>query len=159
MPDTNTQQSLVDMLTSECSLTKTEAEKIGTNMVRLASTHLMLEIREMNQGLSDSQTRHRDLIQTWFECMADALPGITAAHFNGDVRATTVLLSLDSGASNSFSGKWRVPVQMPASPSTALIRPIQQDIDIMLAAKEARLARSITVGIDNLHDHEKPLPF
>lgn len=152
---TNTQKSLIQMLQTECKLGEAQATHVGLNMVMLASAHLILTIREMNEGLGDTGKRHQSIIETWFELMAEELPGLTSAHFDGDVRASTVLLSVESGASNSFSGKWRVPVQMPATPSTALMRPIKQDIDHMRAAKAKRDGSSAVVA--ELAEHEHPL--
>lgn len=154
MPDTNTQQSLIDVLVQECKLDVPRATFLAGNMVKLSSTHMVLTIREMNQGLGDDQQRHMKLIETWFELMAESLPGVKSADFNGDVRASTVFLSFDSGASNSFSGKWRVPVQIPASPATAFMRTLKQDIQQL---QEAKTLRQGTEVLETLANHPTPL--
>lgn len=154
MPDTNTTESLIDVLVAECKLEVSAATFLARNMVKLASTHMVLTIREMNQGLGDDQQRHMKLIETWFELMAESLPGVSGADFNGDVRASTVFLSFESGASNSFSGKWRVPVQIPASPAIAFMRTLKQDIQHLEAAKAQRAGTDV---LKHLENHPTPL--
>lgn len=154
MSDTNTQQSLIDALVTECKLPASQATFIAGNMVKLASTHMVLTIREMNQGLGDDQQRHIKLIETWFELMAESLPGVASADFNGDVRSSTVFLSFESGNSNSFSGKWRVPVQIPSSPATAFMRTLKQDIQQLQEAKAQRQGTEVLLTLAN---HPTPL--
>lgn len=158
MPDTNTKKSLIDMLVAECGLSDREAATLADSMIKNSSAHLILTIRESNEGLTDTQACHLKTIETWFDLIADTVPGIASVDFNGDIRASTVLLVMQSGAHNSFSGKWRVPVQMPATPSTALMRPLRQDIDYLRSAKEKRMQEdcSESVGvIDGLQEHDQ----
>lgn len=154
MPDINTKQSLIDILVQECKIAESEATFLAGNMVKLASTHMVLTIREVNQGLGEDQKRHLSHIETWFELMADSLPGVAAADFNGDIRASTVFLAFESGASNSFSGKWRVPVQIPASPAVAFMRTLKQDIHQLQEAKAQRLGTEV---LKTLANHPTPL--
>lgn len=154
MSDTNTRESLIAILVKECKLSESAAAFHASNMVKLASTHLILTIREVNQGLGDTQKHHLKQIETWFELMAESLPGVSAANFDGDIRASTVFLCFESGASNSFSGKWRVPVQLPSTPSAALMRPLKQDIDLLLAAKANQQGADV---LQTLANHPAPL--
>lgn len=157
MPDINTnlntQQALVDTIVAECKLSISEATFLAGNMIKLGSTHFILSVREVNQGLSDTQQRHMNLIEQWFELIAESVPGLKAAHFDGDVRSSTIFVAFDSGVSNSFAGgKWRIPVQLPSAPSATLSRPLKQDIEHLLAAKAQHAGVDVLKHLGN-HPH------
>jgi hypothetical protein len=137
----HTLQALIDVLISDCGLAAKQAEELATDMVKLASAHLNLSVRECQQGLNGQQKEQLSTIESWFKLTAEATPGIKSVSFNGDVRSTTVLLQLDTGVSNSFSqGNWRVPVKLPAVPRQTLMRTVRQDINRMVDEKNRREA-------------------
>lgn len=132
-------QALISVLISDCGLGQKQAEELACDMVKLASAHLNLSLRECQQGLNGQQKEQLSTIESWFKLTAESTPGLKSASFNGDVRSTTVFLQLDSGASNSFSqGNWRVPVQLPAVPRQTLMRTVRQDINRMVDQKNRR---------------------
>jgi hypothetical protein len=142
MIDATTQEALVDLLHTECQLSVERAQHLAREMVKAASTHLSLMTRECNIGLNTQQHSHLATIEKWFTLIADSLPGITEASFDGDVRSTTVFIKLSSGSSNSFTGKWRIPVSMPATPGTALMKTMKQDIARLIVEQNQRNAQA-----------------
>jgi hypothetical protein len=139
----HTLQALIDVLISDCEMPPKQAEELATDMVKLASAHLNLSLRDCQQGLNGQQKEQLATIESWFKLTAEVTPGIKSASFNGDVRSTTVFLQMDSGASNSFSqGNWRVPVKLPAVPRQTLMRTVRQDINRMVDEKNRRVAES-----------------
>lgn len=132
MMNDNTLETLACMLSVECKISDQYALLVAKDMMLCASAHLALTIVDVSHVLTTKQSNQIKTLESWFSLIVESLPGIDAVTFNeGDIRSSTVLLKISSGSSNSFSGKWRIPVKMPSNPGTALMKTVKNNISTL----------------------------
>lgn len=87
-----------------------QALDLNDKLHDLAAKHLKLCLLDVEEGLSSSQEAARDAIEGQIREACNGIKGIKDAKFLYDPRGTTVAVVFESGAYNSFSGGWKVPI-------------------------------------------------
>ena len=87
-----------------------QALDLNDKLHDLAAKHLKLCLINVEEGLSSEQDAARDSIESQVREICSGIKGIKDAKFIYDPRGTTVAVVFESGAYNSFSGGWKVPV-------------------------------------------------
>lgn len=104
------QQEWIEKIHYETGLYVGQALDLNDKLHDLAAKHLKLCLIDVEEGLSGEQEAARDAIESQVREICGGIKGIKEAKFLYDPRGTTVAVVFDSGAYNSFSGGWKVPV-------------------------------------------------
>lgn len=90
---------------------KTIAESIARDLQVMTAEHLKICMQSLNIGLTQPEEIARGALERAIKEKASAMPGVTDVEFRYDARSVTVGLNLESGESNSFTGRgwWITP--------------------------------------------------
>jgi hypothetical protein len=107
----NVEQILfVERLTQEGGVTRDAAALLTKTLGELAAMHLKLSEIHVNEGLSPAQEEALEAIEDDIRDVVRSTPGLRDAVFLYDPRGTTVGVHFLSGASNSLTGAWKIPI-------------------------------------------------
>ncbi|WP_455233211.1 hypothetical protein [Geopseudomonas aromaticivorans] len=106
------------VLLREAQVPAAELESVARAFEQAAAAHLKLCDRHLTRGLTSTERQEREAIENWFALQVSQHPGIASVRFlhdprgvdRGGVRGSSVSLRLESGAANSLTGNWKVPV-------------------------------------------------
>lgn len=104
------QREWIEKIHYETGLYVGQALDLNDKLHDLAAKHLKLCLVDVEEGLSGEQEAARDAIESQVREICGDIKGIKDAKFLYDPRGTTVAVVFESGAYNSFSGGWKVPV-------------------------------------------------
>ena len=104
------QREWIEKIHYETGLYVGQALDLNDKLHELAAKHLKLCLIDIEEGLSSNQEAARDAIESQVREICSGIKGIKEAKFLYDPRGTTVAVVFESGAYNSFSGGWKVPV-------------------------------------------------
>lgn len=104
------QREWIEQIHYETGLYIVQAVDLNDKLHELAAKHLKLCLVDVEAGLSSEQEAARDAIESQVREICSGIKGIKEAKFLYDPRGTTVAVVFESGAHNSFSGGWKVPV-------------------------------------------------
>lgn len=104
------QREWIEQIHYETGLYVGQALDLNDKLHDLAAKHLKLCLIDVEHGLSSEQEAVRDAIESQVQEICGGIKGIKEAKFLYDPRGTTVAVVFESGAHNSFSGGWKVPV-------------------------------------------------
>jgi len=104
------QREWIEKIHYETGLYVGQALDLNDKLHDLAAKHLKLCLVDVEEGLSSEQESARDAIESQVREICGGIKGIKDAKFLYDPRGTTVAVVFESGAYNSFSGGWKVPV-------------------------------------------------
>lgn len=104
------QREWIEKIHYETGLHVGQALDLNYKLHELAAKHLKLCLIDVEEGLSGKQEAARDVIENQVREICGGIKGIKEAKFLYDPRGTTVAVVFESGAYNSFSGGWKVPV-------------------------------------------------
>ena len=107
---TQPQREFVDTLRKECKLGLSAALALEDKLGTLAAVHYKLAKSDVERGLTGAESDLRDTVEQGITGLAAVTQGLKGVRFLYDPRGETVALKFDSGASNSLTGGYKVPV-------------------------------------------------
>lgn len=103
----------IAVLKKETGLEQSEFAELDNRLHDLAAHHLLLALGRLNGSLDVGEQQYMrlsDAIESKINDLLADVPGVKGVRFLGDPRGGTVALMFTSGASNSFTGGWKVPL-------------------------------------------------
>lgn len=108
---TQDQDNWIEVLHQQTGLDGSSALDLNDKLHELAAQHFVLSLANVNEGgLSDAQERALEAIEGQVQDLLASVPGVQGAKFFADPRGTTVGVLFASGAADSFSGAYKVPL-------------------------------------------------
>lgn len=105
------QDKWIEVLHYETRMHGSEALDLNEKLHELAAQHFVLSLANVSEsGLSATQERALEVIEGAVQDALAEVPGIKGAKFLADPRGTTVGVLFTSGASDSLSGCYKVPL-------------------------------------------------
>lgn len=104
------QKVWVETLMRETGIGRDHALSVNDVVGDLAAKHFKLTLMNVEDGLTSPQEAAQEAIEAKIREAVEGLPGIKDADFIYDPRGTTVGVRFESGASDSFTGMWKVPL-------------------------------------------------
>lgn len=104
------QDAWIEVLHYHTGLSASQAMDLNERLHELAAAHFVLCLVDVNEGLSGTQERALEVIEQKAEEALAGVPGVVGAKFLYDPRGSTVGVVFSSGASDSLSGCYKVPL-------------------------------------------------
>jgi hypothetical protein len=114
MPNENEERGeWIALLKKETGLEQSELAELDNRLHDLAAHHFLLALGRVNGTLDLSDQQYIDVsnaIKSKIDDLLADVPGIKSVRFLDDPRGETVAVMFDSGAFNSFTEGWKVPL-------------------------------------------------
>ncbi|WP_323025746.1 hypothetical protein [Castellaniella sp.] len=109
---TDEQNDFIGVLRTEISsLPRQDALHLNEMLHELAARHFVLVSMDVyGDGLSERQDAALEAIEKQIETALEDVPGVKGARFVRDPRGSTVGVNFESGASNSLTGSYKIPL-------------------------------------------------
>ncbi|KAF1702917.1 hypothetical protein [Pseudoxanthomonas kaohsiungensis] len=107
---TDEQNAWIERVHSETGLSGSAALDLNERLHELAAQHFVLSLNRLDHGLNATEERALEQVESRVQELLEGVPRVRGAKFLGDPRGATVGVVFESGATDSFSGSCKVPL-------------------------------------------------